>query len=112
MREKPPEREIARDAAEERALIVALDEGAGVLDELAVLDAGGAGGFAGAAVETFVDVIDEGVGDGLLFRLDVDHLVDAAAGGIGFEIPEAVGGTGVEAEAAMDAAGIVLVDGS
>jgi len=43
---------------------------------------------------------------------DMDHLVDAAAGGIGFEIPEAVGGAGVEAKAAVDAAGVVLVRGS
>jgi len=41
---------------------------------------------------------------------DVNHLVDAAARGIGFEIPEPVGGAGVEAQAAVDAAGIVLVD--
>jgi len=38
--------------------------------------------------------------------------VDAAAGGIGFEIPEAVGWAGVEAKAAVDAASVVLVDGS
>jgi hypothetical protein len=42
----------------------------------------------------------------------MDHLVDAAAGGIGFEIPEAVGGAGVEAKAAVDAAGVVLVRGN
>ena len=54
---------MARDAGEERALVVALDERAGVLDELAVLDGGGAGGFAGAAVEAFVDVLDEGFCD-------------------------------------------------
>ena len=36
-------------------------------------------------------------------------MLDTAAGGIGFEIPEAVGGAGVEAESAMDAAGVVLV---
>ena len=63
MREKPAEGEIASDAGEERALVVALDERAGVLDELAVLDGGGAGGFAGAAVEAFVDVLDEGFCD-------------------------------------------------
>ena len=54
---------LRSDAREERALVVALDEGAGVLDEFAVLDGGGAGGFAGAAVEAFVDVLDEGFGD-------------------------------------------------
>ena len=63
VRKKSAEGEIARDAGEDRALVVALDEGAGVLDEFAVLDGGGAGGFAGAAVEAFVDVLDEGFGD-------------------------------------------------
>jgi hypothetical protein len=107
-----------------------------VLDEFPVLDAGGACGFAGAAVEAFVDVVDERVGDqrlalrgdgaialnfvvefarGVALDLalgDMDHLVDAAAGGIGFKIPEAVGGAGFEAKAAVDAAGVVFVDGS
>ena len=115
--EQVAEDEIARDASEPGPLVVALDARAGVLDELAVLDARRAGGFAGPAVEAFVDVIDEGIGDGVfalgiireLALRDVDHLVDAAAWGIGFEIPEAVGGAGVEAEAAVDAAGVVLV---
>ena len=60
------EDEVADDAGEPGALVFEIDARAGVLDEFAVLDAGGAGGFAGAAVETFVDVVDEGVGDGLL----------------------------------------------
>ncbi len=87
--------EITRDAIKPGTLVIALDARAGVFDELAVLDAGRAGGFARAAVETFVDVIDKGVGDGdvpldfviELASRDVDHLVDAAARGIGFEIP-------------------------
>jgi len=91
--------------------MVALNACAGVLDELAVLDAGGAGGFAGAAVEAFINVIDEGVGDGSAVLRDVHHLADAAARGVGFETPEAVGGASVEAEPAVDAAGVVLVDG-
>jgi hypothetical protein len=36
-------------------------------------------------------VIHERIGDGKVAELDVNHLVDAAARGIGFEIPEAVG---------------------
>ena len=43
---------------------------------------------------------------------DMNHLMDAAARGIGLEIPEAVGGAGVEAKAAVDAAGVVLVRGN
>jgi hypothetical protein len=83
-----------------------------VFHELAVLDAGRAGGFAGAAVETFVNVIDERIGDGKIAQLDVDHLVDAAARGIRFEIPEAVGGASVETKTAVDAASVVFVKGS
>jgi hypothetical protein len=37
--------------------------------------------------------------------------MDAAARRIGFEVPETIGGTGVETEAAVYAAGVVLVDG-
>jgi len=117
--EKVPENEIARDTSEPGALVVAFDASAGVLDELAVFDAGGASSFASAAVETFIDVIDEGIADGdgrrrMVIQVtlkDVDHLVDAAAGRIGFEIPQAVRGTGAQAEAAVDAAGVILVGG-
>lgn len=104
--------EVAREARQERAPVVAPDAGAGVFDELAVLDAGGAGGFAGAAVEAFVDVVDEAGGDRLLAVFDVDHLADAAAGRIGFEVPEAVGGASIVAEAAVDTAGVVLISGT
>ncbi len=93
--EKVPENEIARDAGEPGAGIVALDARAGVLDEFFIFDAGGAGGFASAAVEAFVDVLDERIGDGLLVQLDLDHLVDAPTGRVGFEVPKAIGGTGV-----------------
>src|SRR5712692_10562186 len=85
--EKMPENKVARGAGEPGAGIVALDARAGVLDEFSIFDTGGAGSFASAAVEAFVDVIDEGVGDGLLVEFDLDHLVDAAAGRIGFEVP-------------------------
>lgn len=133
VRKQLPKREVAKDAREDRAFVVALDESAGVFDEFAVFDDRGACGFAGAAVEAFVDVIDEGLGDwgvrvgavcgrrgdglcvsgadvGEIGLRDVDHLVDAAARGIGFEIPEAVRGAGVEAEAAVDAPSEIFVD--
>jgi hypothetical protein len=32
-------------------------------------------------------VVDEGFGEGLLVQLDLDHLVDTAAGRVGFEVP-------------------------
>ena len=63
-RKQIAEHQVARQAAKNGALVVALHAGAGVLDELAVLDAGRAGGFAGAAVEAFVDVVDERGRDG------------------------------------------------
>ena len=44
--------------------------------------------------------------------LDADHLADAAARRVRLEIPEAVGGAGVEAESAVDAAGVILVNGN
>src|ERR1700682_1994534 len=110
--EQVPENEVARDASEPGAGIVALDARAGVLDEFSIFDPGGAGGLAGTAVETFVDVVYEGIRDGLLVQFDMNHLMDAAAWRIGFEVPEAVGGAGVEAEAAVNTACVVLVDGA
>jgi hypothetical protein len=109
---KVPENKIARGAGKPGARIVAFDARAGVLDEFSIFDSRGAGGFASAAVEAFVDVIDEGIGEGLVVQLDVDHLVNAAAGRIGLEIPEAVGRTGVEAEATVDTTGVVLIEGN
>lgn len=112
--------EIASEAGGEGALVVTFDASAGVFDEFSVLDAGGASSFTGTAVEAFVDVIDEGIGDGSRgvslaseFVLGYgDHLLNAAARRVGFQIPEAVGGAGVEAKAAVDTTGIVFVDGN
>ena len=42
---------------------------------------------------------------------DVDHLVNAAARGVSLQIPKAIGGAGVEADAAVDAAGKVFIRG-
>ena len=117
--EQVAENKIARDAREPGALVVAFDASASVLNELAVFDAGGAGSFASAAVETFIDVIDKGIAEGdgrrrMVIQValkDMDHLVDAAAGRIGFEIPETVGGAGAQAKAAVDAASVILVGG-
>ena len=108
---------IAKEGGGPGAFEIALDAGAGILDEFSILDAGGAGSFASAAVETFIDVLDVGVRDGrgrlsMIGKLalrDVDHLVDAAAGRIGFQIPQTVGGARVQAKAAVNAARIVFV---
>ena len=95
IREQPPEDVVPGNTRDPGTLAVLLDARPSMLDQLSVLDAGGAGGFAGAAVETFVNVIHERIGDGKIAELDMNHLVDAAARGIGFEIPEAVGGASV-----------------
>jgi len=110
--EQVAEHKIARDGGEPGAGIIALDAGAGMLNELSIFDAGRAGRFARPAVQAFVDVIDEGIGDGLLVQFDLDHLMDAAARRIGLEVPQAVGGAGVETEAAVNATGIVFVNES
>ena len=51
--------EIANQARAARTFIVASDLGARELDQFAVFDAGGAGGFASSAIEAAVDVRDE-----------------------------------------------------
>jgi hypothetical protein len=66
-------------------------------------------------------VVDEGRGDGdialrefvrgLILR-DADHLMDAAAWGVGFEVPEAIGGASAETEAAVHTASVIRVGGS
>jgi hypothetical protein len=97
------------EAAEERvgggARDVAFDLSATVLDELVVLDAGGAGGHAGHAAEAVVHVEAEGLVEGRVALGGGLHHVDAAAGRVHFFAPEDVGGTGGEAEAAVDAVG-------
>ena len=94
--------EFAEEAVGERAGDVALHLAASVLDELVVLDAGGAGGHAGHAAETVVHVGAEGGVEGSLGLPGLAHHVDAAAGGVHLFAPEDVGGAGGKAEAAVD----------
>jgi hypothetical protein len=103
--------ETAHSAGEKWATVAALDFCARVFDELAVFHARGAGGFAGTAVEALVNVLDEGIGDGLMVQFDVNHLADAPARRICFKVPEAVGGAGVETEAAVSATREIFVNG-
>ena len=56
-------------------------------------------------------MIDEGIGDGLRFERDVNHLVYASTRRVRFEIPEPVGRTRIETKPAVDAAGVVFVRG-
>lgn len=116
---KVTEEKVAKELGEPGTLVIALDARPGMFDKFSILYARGAGRFAGAAIKTSVDVNDEGVRDargrfliGKLALRDVDHLMDAAARRIRFQIPETIGGAGVEAEAAVNAPGIVFVGGS
>jgi hypothetical protein len=76
--------EIARDAREPRPPILALDPGAGVFDECAVLNARWAGGFASPAIQAQVDVADERVAELETPLVHEQHLADASAGRIRF----------------------------
>ena len=102
--------DVARESREERALVLVFNARAGVFDEFAVFHAGGAGGFAGAAIEAFINVADETFGERQFAVAHQNHLADAAAGRIAFEMPEAIGRTVVQAQAAMDAARKILVN--
>src|SRR2546429_3176281 len=105
-------------ASEPGALVTAFDTRAGVFDQPPVFDAGWAGGFTRAAVKTLFDVLDEPIADarfrnslaGEFALKDVEHLLDAATRRIRLEIPQSIGGAGIEAKAAADAASVVLVD--
>ncbi len=79
-----------------------LDFGAGGFDQLAVFDTGWAGSFASAAAEAEGHMFEVAFVHGCGTAGDLDHLVDAAAGGIHFNAELTVGGAGVEAEATVD----------
>src|SRR5437764_10527036 len=67
------------DAADEPGpLVMLFDLSAGALHDASVLHAGGAGGFAGAAVEAAVDVGHERIADRESACIDLQHLVDAS----------------------------------
>ena len=53
------EYQVPRNAREERTPVMLLDLRARGFDQLAVLDAGGAGGLAGTAIEALIDVLYE-----------------------------------------------------
>jgi hypothetical protein len=72
-------------------------------DEAPILDAGGAGGFTGAAVEAEFEVVTDVLGEGDAAIDDIAHEVDASAGRIVFIAGFDVGGAARGAEAAVDA---------
>ena len=71
--------DVASDPRQQRTLVVALDARSRVLDELSIFNAGRARRFARAAVETFIDVIDERIGDRNITLFHVNHLMNSAA---------------------------------
>ena len=109
--EKAFDDEAAKEGLIGRAGVSAFDEVAGLFQEGAVLNAGGAGDFAGAATEAEIDVADAGVVDGQSAGLEGAHEVDAAARGFVFVAGLEIGGTRAEAEAAVNAGeGFFLVE--
>ena len=100
---KNGEKQFAEEGVNQGAGDVAFDLGAGVFDELVVLDSRGAGGDAGHAAETVVDVLAEVLAEGSFARRGLVHHVDAAARGVHLFAPQDVGGASGKAKAAVDA---------
>ena len=84
-------------------LIGRLDIGAGVIDQMHVMDAGGAGRHAGEAGEAAVDMLDDfGRRRAVVLQHVLDE-IDAAARAVEFVAEQQIGRAGRGAEAAMDA---------
>lgn len=103
------ENKSARGLGEPRAFVLCLDARPRMLDQLSELDTGRAGGFARAAIQAFVDVVDEDAGKRQLSFVHQNHLADSASGRIGFQLPEPIGGAVTQAEPAVHTAGVVFV---
>ena len=100
----------ARQALAEAAAAGLLDVGAGVVDEVHVVDAAGAGGHAGEAGEAAVDVSLHLRARGTVVLEHLLHQVDAAARAVALVAQQHVGRAGGGAEAAVHAAAQDLVD--
>ena len=98
------ENEAPQQADQYPPLDVSLDLRARGLDQPAVLDPRRTGRFAGAAGQAQADVLDVGGRDGGPLLGHLHHLVDAAARRIHLQAQLAIGGAGVQAQAAVDAA--------
>ena len=94
----------ANEAIRRRPLVGLLDVGAGVIDEVHVVDARRAGRHAGEARQAAVDVGDDLLGRRLAALQHVLDQVDAAARTVELVAEQHVGRAGRGAEAAMDAA--------
>jgi hypothetical protein len=101
--------EISQDARSERTFVLLFDLSACELENFAVFDAGRAHAFAVAAIQTAIDVGDEGITDLQPALIDQGHLAYASAWRIRFAAPQAISGAIVGTKAAMNAARVVFV---
>ncbi len=111
IREKFAINEIAREPREKRAAVIFRDLAARGFDQLAVFDSRRTRALAGAAIEASVHVVHERVTERETPLIHKLHLANATARRIGFEAPQAIRRAMVQAEAAVDAAGVVVVTG-
>ncbi len=88
--EQAAKHEIARHAREKRTPVILFDLRARRFHQLAVFDARGARGLAGAAIQALIDVLHEGFAERQPALVHQHHLADAPARRIGFEAPEFV----------------------
>ena len=108
MRQQGAEEQPPPGTLEPRPAIVLLDAGAGRFDQPTVFDAGRTSCFARAAIQAAVDVLHEAFAERQLSLIDQQHLPDASARRIRFPTPEAIRGTVIQAEAAVNATRVVL----
>src|SRR6202040_3023769 len=103
IRQQPSISEIARQPGKEWPFVVALNPRARELYKLSIFDTGRARRFACSAIQTFIDVIDKCRVHWHRPFVHPNHLLNSAARRIRFEVPEAVGGTVIQTQAAMHA---------
>src|SRR5579872_1085734 len=101
--------EIAREAREKWPPIILFNLRASCFDQLAVFDARGTCGFARSAIQAPIDVRDERVAKREMALVDKYHVTNSAARRIGFQAPEFVRRTIIQAQAAVNAARVVVI---
>ena len=78
---------LPRALAQQRPAVALFDLRPAVLDQLAVLDAGGAGRLAGPTVQALVNVPDIPLTGQKPKLFHVEHLANPPPGGVGLESP-------------------------
>ena len=102
---------VAQFAIDETAWVVCLNFRSRAFDDVAVGNAGGAGGLATETSEAAIDVLDERGVNGEAAFVYLENLVDASTRRIGFESEDAIGWALLQAEPTVDAGGIKLPRG-